>query len=163
MHEWLISVASWGLAHLEGLIAALGLIFVGWQVHLQTRAEKEALTHAYLSRYWEIDDALRTPRLKAYELAFHTARYLRLTQDEFEAARLGWLPAGRWKVWHEWLCSERFRDELERRFEATGAPADEFQYLRKCLEHRSGHSWTTCPSFSKPTGFGRRASRTPTT
>ena len=150
MHERLISVASWGLAHLEGLIAALGLVFVGWQIRLQTRAEKEGLTHAYLPRYWEIDDCVRSPGIPEDERNYHLARYLRLTEDEFEAARLGWLPTHRWEVWHEWLCDDRFRDELSTRVDTVGPPEGECMHLRRCLGVGQPHTWADCPSFSKP-------------
>ncbi|OLT25698.1 hypothetical protein BJF82_04905 [Kytococcus sp. CUA-901] len=138
------------MAHLEGLIAALGLVFVGWQIRLQTRAEKEGLTHAYLSRYWEIDDCVRSPGIPEHELNYHLARYLRLTEDEFEAARLGWLPTHRWEVWHEWLCDDRFRDELSTRVDTVGPPEGECMHLRRCLGVGQAHTWADCPSFSKP-------------
>lgn len=57
----------------------------------------------YIERYWNIDDALLIEPKDEELHRHHRHRYIRLFEDEFDVANLGFLDARQWEAWHSLL------------------------------------------------------------
>ncbi len=130
-----MDVPSWiGLGTL--LTAAVGLALVGWQLREQRRALRADFGNLYIQRYWEIDDALLLEPKDTERHRRHRHRYLRLFEDEFDVAGLGFLDAQQWRAWHSILDEPKamalVRDDLRTCDEA----GERFQNLRACIAQR---------------------------
>jgi hypothetical protein len=81
------------------LIAAFGVPALFVQMRLQLQQRKLELGNFYIQRYWEIDDAMLTAPPKRTDSHRHKPhRYLRLCEDEYDAASYGWLDPMHWKI-----------------------------------------------------------------
>ncbi len=109
------------------LLAAAGLI-------AQARQRKFGLAQIYIQRYWDLDDLKRLdPGQNA-----HTISYLRLCEDEYEVARLGWIDSGVWRVWH---------DGIRAGIKYLDIPDTEYALIRRCHDQGSGHRAHKCQSL----------------
>lgn len=132
------------------LVALVGV--VGGLIALRqgNRQRMLDLGSLYIQRYWAIDDALlQLPKgSPAHNQARH--RYLRLCEDEFEAAHLGWLDRGQWEVWHEWLTAPGTVALITEDLKLCDPGIPRFVRLRACLsaclESGKTHSWKECPA-----------------
>lgn len=128
--EWLtLAVAIGGVA---------GGLFTLRQGNRQRLLE---LGSFYIQRYWAIDDdLLRFPKgSEDHRHARH--RYLRLCEDEFEAARRGWLDKHQWEIWHEWISrSNGILGDLD----VCDPDKDSFEHVRACLDTGGEHAWANC-------------------
>lgn len=132
-------------------VAAVGVVFTLRQVKHQTRQQKLELGNLYLTRYWQIDDNLLLSEKGTDDHARHRHRYLRLCEDEYEAARRDWLDSGQWEAWHEWLVSDRTIGLLEADLELCDPQGTRFSSIRRCIEQvgRDGktHAAGSCDSI----------------
>lgn len=103
---------------------------------------------SYLQRFWTIDDDLLIAEKGSDEHRRHVHRYLRLCEDEFEAARQGILDYRYWQLWHSWLASGPMRSQLRADLEVVDAADERFAHIRACLS-------TDSPSHSWPQGTAR--------
>lgn len=126
--------------------AVLGVILGLRQLKRSQRLERLELGNLYVQRYWEIDDAMLLTEKGSDEHRRHRRRYLRLCDDEFEAARQDWLDPDQWAVWHSFLSQDSGRRKLEADLASLGAGGTEFEFVRTCLSATSGHSWVACPA-----------------
>lgn len=95
-------------------IAVVGVGFGLWQLGQATKHRKLELGSLYIQRFWQIDDDLLRSATGSSEHNQARHRYVRLCEDEFEAARRGWLELGQWRAWHEWLTDPRQQGSLLR-------------------------------------------------
>ncbi|GAA3871151.1 hypothetical protein [Tessaracoccus defluvii] len=128
------------------LVATVGVVGGLLALRQANRQRRLDLGGLYLQRYWEIDDdLLRLPKgSPEHTRARH--RYLRLCEDEFEAARRGWLEPDQWNVWHAWLAEDAARAQVDVDLIACKAPVDRFLLLRECSSVSAQHSWKECPA-----------------
>jgi len=127
--------ANWiGLGTL--LTAVLGVCFVGWQLGEQRRAMRAEFGNLYIQRYWSIDDDLMLADKNSPVHAQHRHRYLRLFEDEFDVASLGFLDKKQWRAWHSVLDSHKMLARLEDDLAVCNPDGDEFDRLRSCLAQR---------------------------
>lgn len=145
---------NWGTATVTAIaavfIAGIGIILTMLQLRRQTRQLKLELGNLYLMRYWQIDDDLLISIKGTEDHGRHRHRYLRLCEDEFEAAGRKWLESGQWAVWHEWLVSPQSIGRLVSDLNFCDPGVTRFNSIRKCIAqvHTEGrvHSAGTCDS-----------------
>lgn len=81
------------LADIASLATAAGVFAAVVQLLLSRRQARAGFEHAFVSRYWDLDDE----RVAALESdSIDQRRYLRLCEDEFESMRLGQIS---WRTW----------------------------------------------------------------
>ncbi|PWJ26231.1 hypothetical protein ATK17_2378 [Branchiibius hedensis] len=148
--------------------AVVALFFTARQIRHQAEQTKyqaqqtqhqvrDQLLHAgafYIERYWAIDDDLLFTNEGDDDHARHEFRYLRLCEDELEAARHEWLDRSQWKVWHdEVFGTEEFAALTSKRLVSCRSTPGEndFQLLRLCTTQtrdRGAHTWESCQAAS---------------
>lgn len=140
-------ISDWATV-LAAMLAAVGLWLAARQLRIQNRQRLLELGNFYIARYWQIDDDLL---ITSKETADHTRqrhRYLRLCEDEYDAARLGWLDEEQWSVWHRQFLSETGSAHLEGDLSECDPEGNGFTSIRACLQQfrRDGnpHEWTGC-------------------
>jgi hypothetical protein len=128
-----MEILSLAIAGLGALIAAVGVPLLYAQLRLQNRHRKLELGNFYIQRFWEIDDAmLREPKgTDSHRRERH--RYLRLCEDEYDAARYKWLDREHWSIWHEWLTSTKGASNLRSDLMACDPGENGFPSIRACL------------------------------
>jgi hypothetical protein len=146
-----MEIASLAMTGLGVLIAAIGVPLFYAQLRLQNRQRKFELGNFYIQRFWEIDDAmLREPKgTDSHRRERH--RYLRLCEDEYDAARYGWLDREHWSIWHEWLTSVKGASNLRSDLMACDPKENGFPSIRACLaqleDEKQPHSIEFCASL----------------
>lgn len=116
--------------------AIVGLSFVGWQVREQRRMMRVELGNLYVQRYWEIDDDLLLERKGSSRHNQHRHRYMRLFEDEFDVAALGFLDKQQWRVWHSVLDDVTALGRVQDDLHACDPAEDQFRRLRACIGQR---------------------------
>jgi hypothetical protein len=83
-------LASWATAA-GAVIAAIGLLLTARQLKIQNRQHRLELGGLYINRFWSVDDELTMadPASEPERYKRLKRRYLKLCEDEFDAARLG--------------------------------------------------------------------------
>ncbi|BBX48055.1 hypothetical protein GCM10009641_09010 [Mycobacterium cookii] len=126
------------IGEIAGAATAVGVFIAAAGLFAQTRARKFGLAQVYIKRYWEVaelfveDDRLRHD-------STYARRYLRLREDEFDAARLGWVDIAVWRAWHEGIRSQVKTERFE---------VDKYGQLKHCTE-RNDHEAAKCPGLGK--------------
>lgn len=133
--------ASW-IAAGTLVTAILGLTIVGGQLREQRRAMRAQFDNLYIERYWQIDDALLFERKDTERHRQHQHRYLRLFEDEFDVARLGFLDSKQWQTWHSVLDDGKLLGLVRKDLVACNPDGDEFLRLRTCINQRLGEAAT---------------------
>jgi len=152
-----MEIASLAIAGFGVLIAAVGVPLLYAQLRLQNRQRKLELGNFYIQRFWEIDDAmLREPKgTDSHRRERH--RYLRLCEDEYDAARYGWLDRLHWSIWHEWLTSTKGASNLRSDLEACDPEENGFPSIRACLAQLKNetqpHSVEACEALTTSPGI----------
>lgn len=108
------------------------------------------LGNLYIKRYWEIDDDLLILPKGSPEHKRARHRYLRLCEDEFEAASRGWLDEKQWVVWHEWLTRAKAHDILRKDLSLCSSDPADFERVQGCLGSGVNHSWPSCQARLSP-------------
>lgn len=130
-----MDLASWlSLGTLLALIIGLGLL--AWQARGQKRALRAEYGNVYIQRYWQIEDDLLVTDEASPQHRIHLQRYLRLFEDEFDAATLRFLDLPQWAVWHGVLDDDRARQRVTETLQACDPAAGEFRRLKSCLAQR---------------------------
>lgn len=130
-----VDIATWiGLGTL--VTAIIGLRFVGRQLREQQRTLRAELGNLYIERYWQIDDDLLLERKGSKRHRQHRHRYLRLFEDEFDVAKLGFLDPEQWRVWHGVLSDEGARELIRDDLRVCDPKGDSFRRLRACITQR---------------------------
>lgn len=127
-----------GLGTLTTAVVGLGL--VNLQLRAQRRATKAELGNLYVQRYWTIDDDLLLEPKESPKHKQHRHRYLRLFEDEFEAARLDFLDDKQWAVWHSVLDDQATADRVVEDLAVCDPEQGQFQHLRACIAQRQRES-----------------------
>jgi hypothetical protein len=119
------------------LVAAIvGLNLVGWQLRKQRRGMRAEFGNLYVQRYWEIDDGLLLEEKGSKKHDQHRHRYIRLFEDEFDVAALGFLDRRQWRAWHSVLDDSKALRRVKGDLLVCNPTDDEFQRLRACIEQR---------------------------
>ncbi len=148
-----VDISNW--IALGTLLVALAGVIGGLIALAQgNRQRKLELGSLYIQRYWKIDDDLLKFDKRSQEHGQARHRYVRLCEDEFEAARYRWLDKGQWQVWHKWLTAPRAAELISRDLYSCDPEEKEFILLRKCVRKtfESGtqiHTWAECPAREK--------------
>lgn len=116
--------------------AVVGLSLVAWQLREQRRAMRAAFGNLYIQRYWEIDDDLLMEPKGSERHKQHRHRYLRLFEDEFDVASLGFLEREQWRAWHSVLNDTNTLDLVKEDLRVCNPANDQFEQLRRCIEQR---------------------------
>lgn len=127
------------IGEIAGAATALGVFIAAAGLFAQTRARKFGLAQVYIKRYWEVDELFVQDERQRHDSTY-ARRYLRLCEDEFDAARLGWVDIAVWRAWHEGIRSQ----VGEQRFDVS-----KYGQLARCIEQRKDHEPTKCPGFEK--------------
>ena len=134
------------------VVAAIGLLLTAQQLRIQNRQRLLELGNFYIARYWQIDDDLLLTKRTDEAHKGHRHRYLRLCEDEYDAARAKWLDSEQWAIWHMGLVGERSRELLEDDLSVRDPKLEAFVSLRTCLAQveRQGepHSSERCDSLN---------------
>lgn len=134
-YRQLMSDATWiGIGTL--VTAIVGLSLVGWQIREQRRALRAEFGNLYIERYWQIDDDLLIERKGSKKHRQHRHRYLRLFEDEFDVAHLGFLDAEQWQAWHSMLNDSKVLCRVKDDLRVCNPEGDEFRRLRACVKQR---------------------------
>ena len=136
---------------MTGLVTSLGVIVavvVGiCGIAQALRARQHQLAQSYVDRYWQLSDhAMAGGAARRLEL---DPRYWQLCEDEFEAARLGWLDPHTWPVWHDAIRTALCRSEYH----------DGNMGLGLCTADDSGHGPWDCPGITAAPSTQSRLSR----
>ena len=126
------------------VVAVIGVVGGLMALRQGNRQQLLELGNLYIQRYWAIDDdLLRLPKGSTeHKQARH--RYLRLCEDEFEAARRGWFDESQWTAWHGWLADPATAVVITEDLEVCDPKANRFEYVRACLKSGPAHPWKTC-------------------
>lgn len=131
-------------------MAIVGLGLVVWQLREQRRAMRAEFGNLYVQRYWEIDDDLLLEPKGTDKHRQHRHRYLRLFEDEFDVAALGFLDSRQWEVWHGVLDNESALAKVKDDLELCDPVGSSFERLRGCIAQRDleriSHSAERCRS-----------------
>ena len=125
------------------VVGGVGVPVALYQLSLARRARQHELANIYIQRFWDIDDARQRATIdgKDNEALFQDRRYVRLCEDEFEIARLGFLDPKTWAVWHSAI-----RDALQGSRSLTAAGPDELVLARRCRD-AAQHEPSACPAI----------------
>ena len=118
-----------------------------WGLIALTQSRKQQrleLGNLYIQRFWQIDDDLLRFAKGTAEHRQARHRYLRLCEDEFDAAAHDWLDQRQWAVWHGWLAAETQRPVLRDDLQTCDPDSSRFERIRKCLSRPNGHPWPEC-------------------
>lgn len=146
------AVCRVGISHLgarligqvAGVATAVAVLIAALSLFAQSRSRKFGLAQVYIERYWAVDEyLLHNPRPAADSPDAH--RYLRLCEDEFDAARQGWIDVAIWRTWHAGIRSQVQELDLDVR---------EFDQVKQCLDQPE-HPPTRCNGLGK-TGLRRK-------
>lgn len=136
------------IGDIANIATAVAVLIGAGGLWAQTRARKFELALVYVQQYWKIEeDLVREASLSAATPSGH--RYLRLCEDEFDAARQGWIDVAIWRIWHDGMHSELERvdqDQLRK-----------FDQLHLCMSDPNEHEATRCPGLGE-TGMRRNVS-----
>jgi hypothetical protein len=107
---------------------------------------------AYSVRFWAIDDELTMtdPASDPDRYTRLQKRYLKLREDEFDAARLSWLDSSQWAGWHSAYLRPRVREEVESAIAQHGDGLD-LPSLKACLEQTKStgpHASSDCAGLT---------------
>jgi hypothetical protein len=144
-------LASWATAA-GAVIAAIGLLLTARQLKIQNRQHRLELGGLYINRFWSVDDELTMadPASEPERYKRLRIRYLKLCEDEFDAARLGWLDPQQWAVWHSEYLRASLRAELESAIRDHGDALD-LRSLKACLAQTTSvgpHDAQTCSALA---------------
>jgi hypothetical protein len=144
-------LASWATAA-GAVIAAIGLLLTARQLKIQNRQHRLELGGLYINRFWSVDDELTMadPESEPERYKRLRIRYLKLCEDEFDAARLGWLDPQQWAVWHSEYLRASLRAELESAIRDHGDALD-LRSLKACLAQTATvgpHDAQTCSALA---------------
>jgi hypothetical protein len=137
------------IGDIAGIATAVGVLIAAAGVLAQTRARKFGLAQVYSERYWQIDDHLLQEDRRHPGSAI-ARRYLRLCEDEFDAARLGWVDRAVWDAWHTGIRSQICELGLKKQvceLELENGAA-QYAQLRRCLL-QSEHIATNCKGLGE--------------
>lgn len=127
--------ATWiGLGTL--VTAIVGLSLVGWQLREQRRTMRAEFGNLYVQRFWAIDDDLLLEDKGSNRHKQHRHRYLRLFEDEFDAAALGFLDRQQWRVWHSVIDEIGSMVRVQGDLGVCDPDEQQFRRLRACIEQR---------------------------
>lgn len=139
------------------LVAAIGVVLAMRELKQGNRQQLLELGNLYIQRYWQIDDdLLRLPKGSA-EHTHARHRYLRLCEDELEAARNGWLDPAQWEVWHSWIARAAAQRQIALDLEACDRDGTGFDHIRDCLSSGPGHAVINCAAGRSGSSGGLRA------
>lgn len=93
--------------------------------------------NVYIERYWQIDDDLLLEPKGTEAHQRHRHRYLRLYEDEFDAASLGFLERRQWQVWHATLDDPAALNQIGADLDACDPDQERFARIRACIQQRA--------------------------
>ena len=129
------------IGDIAGMATALAVLIAATGVFAQSRTRKFSLAQVYVQRYWQIDDDLPPDGSLNHDSA-NVRRYLRLCEDEFDAARQGWIDVAVWRDWHDSILPRLRKLDLEH--------VRNFEQLKLCREQRQrDHKATKCEGLRK--------------
>jgi hypothetical protein len=130
-----VDSATWiGLGTLVTAFVGLGL--VAWQLSEQRRTMRAEFGNLYIERYWQIDDDLLLEPKGSDRHRQHRHRYLRLFEDEFDVANLGFLDLEQWRAWHGVLNDAGARERVSDDLRVCDPKGASFRRLRACIAQR---------------------------
>jgi len=131
---------------IANIATAVAVLIAAGGLWAQTRARKFELALVYVQQYWKIQEAFLIEG-RGTHVTPNEQRYLRLCEDEFDAARQGWIDVSVWRIWHDGMrCEVKSRD----------LDASDYDQLQSCTE-QNDHEATKCPGLGQP-GLRRRVS-----
>lgn len=134
------------IGDIAGIATAVAVLVAAAGLFAQSRARKFGLAQVYIQRYWVVDEQF-LPDRRPDPAGPAAHRYLRLCEDEFDAAEQGWIDVAVWQTWHEGI-----RDQVDALHLDTSA----YDHLRECFESPDeDHDATRCPGLGSP-GLRRR-------
>jgi hypothetical protein len=98
----------------------------------------------YIERYWRIDDELLLEAKGTKKHTQHRHRYLRLFEDEFDVADLGFLDPQQWSAWHSVLDETKQLDLVREDLRLCNTEKDQFAGLRRCVVQRGQEKGPHC-------------------
>jgi hypothetical protein len=122
-----------------GISTAVAVFIAAAGVFAQSRARKFGLAQVYIKRYWKIDDHLLQEGCPSPDSA-NAGRYLRLCEDEFDAARQGWIDVAVWRAWHGSIQSQVRELGLN--------DVRKYKQLQRCMD-QPDHKATKCEGLGK--------------
>lgn len=131
------------IGDIASVATAVGVLLAAVGLFAQVRQRKFALEQMYIERYWAIDDDWTLSRHSGSPDTAHRERYWRLCEDEFEIARLGWIGARVWDVWHDGIVTA---------INANRPAFGTYHLLDTCMT-QAEHRARECPALA---GAGRR-------
>jgi hypothetical protein len=149
--EFAQELASWATAA-GAVIAAVGLLLTARQLKIQNRQHRLELGTLYINRFWSVDDELTMtdPATEPERYNRLRIRYLKLCEDEFDVAGLGWLDPQQWAVWHSAYLRPSLHAELESAVLDHGDDLD-LRSLKACLAQTASagpHDPRTCSALA---------------
>ena len=118
------------------VVAIGGLSLVVWQLREQRRGMRAEFGNLYVQRYWQIDDDLLLEPKGTDIHRRHRHRYLRLFEDEFDVAELGFLDSKQWEAWHGLLADPKALEQVKDDLATCNPTGDAFTRLRACIAQR---------------------------
>jgi hypothetical protein len=133
------------IGDIAGIATAVAVLIAAGGLFAQSRARKFGLAQVYIERYWVVDEYF-LPARRPEPTSADARRYLRLCEDEFDAAQQGWIDVAVWRTWHSGIREQVHELNLD---------VSAYDHLRVCMAGAAGHEATSCPGLGKP-GLRRR-------
>jgi hypothetical protein len=134
------------IGEIAGVATAFAVFIAAGGLFAQTRARKFGLAQVYIQRYWTVDEFFLLEGCSGPHSA-NARRYLRLCEDEFDAARQGWVDIAVWRAWHEGIRLQ---------VAELGLDISKYDQLKRCID-QGDHEPTKCIGLGK-TGWRRKVS-----
>jgi hypothetical protein len=128
---------SMTISDIAGLATAFAVLLAAGGLFAQIHQRKFSLAQVYVQRYWEVDEPfLSTP--PPPDGSSDAKRYLRLCEDEYDVAKLGWVDVGVWKIWHQGIRTQ---------VKNLSYDTQDFANLSECINGPSDHLARNCPGL----------------
>ena len=134
------------IGDIANVATAVAVLIAAGGLWAQTRARKFELALVYIQQYWKIEQDLLVEDHSSGETP-SVRRYLRLCEDEFDAARQGWIDVSIWRIWHDGMRSQVRDLKLD---------VADYAQLKRCID-QGAHEPTKCRGLGT-TGLRRKVS-----
>ena len=126
------------IGDIAGIATAVAVLLAAAGLFAQAHQRKFGLAQVYIQRYWEVAEYLLTNH-QPPDNSPDAVRYLRLCEDEYDVARLGWIELGVWTIWHDGIRGQICDLRLD---------FNDFEHIKLCMTTKDHHA-TNCPGVGE--------------
>ena len=152
-------MSFWETPSITEIVTLVGILGGVGTLYATMRLRKTTFGLEYIKRYWDIEDRLRSAEAAGDQEGkkLQVERYIRLCEDEYELAELGFVDSRSWPVWHTGIRQLLLGSLSEDSAIILAERNYQFELVRECLRQPdTEHKAWGCPSVRRR---GRKLSR----